>query len=237
MMRTATAVAVCLLAAACGGNTEQRSATGGLTGLGVGALVGGPVGAVVGGAVGAAGGAATPVGADTLAKKGVEKGKELYTSATGEPAVGRSHVSRDTVMQVQNELQGQGLYDGPIDGIAGPKTREGLRQFQARQGMPQTGEIDTATLQQLNGGAPAVATGPTGNGQLMTTEQVRQRLARDGYRDIGDVTPSGSNAYTVHAKRGNVAYVMDIDGRTGRILSRQAATAQPSVGTSQPSNQ
>jgi peptidoglycan hydrolase-like protein with peptidoglycan-binding domain len=236
MMRTATAVAVCLLAAACGGNTEQRSATGGLTGLGAGALIGGPVGAVVGGVAGAAGGAVTPVGADTLAKQGVNKGKELYSSATGQPAVAGSS-SRDTVIQAQNDLQRQGLYDGPIDGIAGPKTRDGLRQFQASHGLPQTGKIDTATLQQLNGGAPVVAAAPAGTGQLMTTDQVRQRLVHDGFSDIADIAPSGSNAYTVHAKRDSVEYVMDVDGRTGRILSRQAATAQPSVGTSQPTNQ
>ena len=43
--------------AACGSNTEQRSATGAGSGAVAGALVGGPVGAVVGAAAGGAGGA------------------------------------------------------------------------------------------------------------------------------------------------------------------------------------
>ena len=58
-----------LLTAGCGTNQEQRAATAGLTGAGVGAVVGGPVGAAVGVVVGAVGGAAMPEGADTIAKQ------------------------------------------------------------------------------------------------------------------------------------------------------------------------
>lgn len=59
-MRTWTMPALLALAtlglAACGSNTEERAATGGLGGAAAGAVVGGPVGAVVGAGVGAAGG-------------------------------------------------------------------------------------------------------------------------------------------------------------------------------------
>ena len=53
-----------LLLAACGSNTEQRAATGGLSGAAAGAVVGGPVGAVVGGAVGAGAGSTLDEGVD-----------------------------------------------------------------------------------------------------------------------------------------------------------------------------
>lgn len=66
-MRILGVAAVGLLAAACGTNTQQRAASGGLAGLGAGALVAGPVGAIVGAAAGAAGGWAMPEGADTMA--------------------------------------------------------------------------------------------------------------------------------------------------------------------------
>ncbi len=56
---------VLLLLSACGSNTEQRAATGGLGGAAAGAVVGGPVGAVVGGAAGA--------GAGTVMDEGVDK--------------------------------------------------------------------------------------------------------------------------------------------------------------------
>jgi hypothetical protein len=53
-----------LILGACGSNTEERAATGGLSGAAAGAVVGGPVGAVVGGAAGAAGGAVLDEGVD-----------------------------------------------------------------------------------------------------------------------------------------------------------------------------
>jgi hypothetical protein len=60
----ALALSTLLLLAACGSNTEQRAATGGLGGMAAGALIGGPVGAVAGAAVGA--------GAGTAVSKGIE---------------------------------------------------------------------------------------------------------------------------------------------------------------------
>ncbi len=58
--------------AACGADTEQRAATGGLGGAAAGAVVGGPVGAVVGGAVGAGAGAAQDKGVDQKMKERME---------------------------------------------------------------------------------------------------------------------------------------------------------------------
>jgi hypothetical protein len=61
---SALAAGATLLLAACGSNTEERAATGGLGGVVGGAMVGGPVGAVIGGAAGA--------GVGTGISKGVE---------------------------------------------------------------------------------------------------------------------------------------------------------------------
>jgi hypothetical protein len=70
----APAATLLLLAlAACGGDTEQRSATGALGGAAAGAVVGGPVGAVVGGAAGAAGGAVLDEGVDETAREAVKR--------------------------------------------------------------------------------------------------------------------------------------------------------------------
>jgi hypothetical protein len=51
--------------------------------------------------------------------------------------------------QVQRRLQAAGFYNGPIDGFPGPETRTALRQYQARHGLPTTGEVDEATLRAL----------------------------------------------------------------------------------------
>src|SRR5437870_4674676 len=85
-MRTATVLAVCLLTTACGSNMEQRSASGGLTGAGIGALAGGPVGAAIGVLAGGAGGAVTPVGADQAAKQALGQERKAFASVTGQPA-------------------------------------------------------------------------------------------------------------------------------------------------------
>lgn len=83
-------VALGLLMAACGTDTQQRAATGGLAGLGVGALVGGPVGAALGAAAGAAGGWAMPEGADTLALNAVGAEHEVASGALNEAGLGPS---------------------------------------------------------------------------------------------------------------------------------------------------
>src|SRR5690606_6461064 len=45
------------------------------------------------------------------------------------------------VRQLQEVLRDQLLYDGNIDGIAGPKTRAALREFQTREQLPVTGTV------------------------------------------------------------------------------------------------
>ncbi|MGE0226505.1 MAG: peptidoglycan-binding domain-containing protein [Acetobacteraceae bacterium] len=49
-------------------------------------------------------------------------------------------------------LQERGLYAGAIDGIAGKLTERGLRTFQDRHGLPETGELTRATFARLTRG-------------------------------------------------------------------------------------
>jgi peptidoglycan hydrolase-like protein with peptidoglycan-binding domain len=55
-------------------------------------------------------------------------------------------LDRDNVRQVQDALQAKGFDPGPIDGIAGPRTKTAIRNFQERYGMKASGEIDNQTL-------------------------------------------------------------------------------------------
>jgi peptidoglycan hydrolase-like protein with peptidoglycan-binding domain len=262
-MRTATVIALCLLTTACGSDTETRTASGGLFGLGIGALAGGPLGAGIGLGAGLAAGAATPVGADQAAKQAMGWKTKEYAEVTGQPpaASGTSqpppahtagaplHVSPDTVKHIQSNLQAQNLYTGPIDGIVGPKTKSALRQYQQREGLTPTGQIDTTTLQRLGGSASlskpsgsagsSTASSGTSSGQMMTMEQVSSQLQDHGYSDISDMRPSGRNDFTALAKEGDTTYVVAVDGRTGQVLSRRPAPAgvQPSTGSTQPSGQ
>ena len=54
------------------------------------------------------------------------------------------------VRQAQSELKREGLYDGKLDGIAGPETREGIAAFQQREGLQQTARLDRATRDRMN---------------------------------------------------------------------------------------
>jgi putative peptidoglycan binding protein len=53
------------------------------------------------------------------------------------------------IVDVQEQLARDGYYDGPIDGILGPMTREAIAAFQADNGLSVTSVIDEPTLATL----------------------------------------------------------------------------------------
>ncbi len=53
------------------------------------------------------------------------------------------------VIEIQAELKSRGYYDHAVDGLLGPITRRGIRNFQIDAGLPVTGEIDDALLDDL----------------------------------------------------------------------------------------
>jgi cytochrome c peroxidase/peptidoglycan hydrolase-like protein with peptidoglycan-binding domain len=63
------------------------------------------------------------------------------------------------IQQAQARLKAVGLDPGPIDGMMGSQTEAALRTYQQQQGLPVSGQLDTATLQALlatGAGAEAV---------------------------------------------------------------------------------
>ena len=52
-------------------------------------------------------------------------------------------------LSVQSELTRRGHYHGPTDGVIGSDSSEAIRAFQAAQGLPVTGRIDTKLLRAL----------------------------------------------------------------------------------------
>jgi hypothetical protein len=165
-------VAISLLTAACGTNTTQRAASGGIAGVAVGALVGGPVGAIVGAAAGGLGGWAMPEGAETLASNAIHKEKEvssrgLNSIGMGTVASGQSPSAAE-VKRAQTELQREGVYRGPIDGIMGQRTRDALAAYQEREGLRQTAMLDRSTRDRLNSSMRS-AQNPRGEGSGSST--------------------------------------------------------------------
>jgi hypothetical protein len=66
-------------------------------------------------------------------------------AATGMKA-GAQHVSKQQIQDVQQKLKDQGFYAGDIDGLIGPKTKAGIKQFQQSKNLPVNGHLDPATL-------------------------------------------------------------------------------------------
>jgi hypothetical protein len=57
--------------------------------------------------------------------------------------------SQARIRQAQRQLQEAGFTPGSIDGVLGPQTRVALQQYQAKRGLPKTGELDEATRKAL----------------------------------------------------------------------------------------
>jgi peptidoglycan hydrolase-like protein with peptidoglycan-binding domain len=63
-----------------------------------------------------------------------------------------SALDRGDVKKVQETLRDKGYYTAPVDGILGPKTREGIRQYQKSESLPVTGRLDAETAGKLGVG-------------------------------------------------------------------------------------
>ena len=57
--------------------------------------------------------------------------------------------SQARIRQAQRQLQEEGFAPGRIDGVLGSQTRVALQQYQAKRGLPRTGELDEATSRAL----------------------------------------------------------------------------------------
>ena len=66
------------------------------------------------------------------------------------PIYGYNGLAPDRVIvDVQSQLQRDGYYDGPVDGVLGSMTREAIAAFQADNGLAMTSVIDQPTLATL----------------------------------------------------------------------------------------
>lgn len=55
-------------------------------------------------------------------------------------------IALDQVEKVQEQLKSEGLYEGNVDGLIGPKTEEGIRKFQENQNLTASGELNQETI-------------------------------------------------------------------------------------------
>jgi hypothetical protein len=59
------------------------------------------------------------------------------------------------VMTAQRLMTALGYYRGPIDGVMGARTRSGIMQFEASQGLPQTGSLTPSIVARMRSAVAA----------------------------------------------------------------------------------
>jgi peptidoglycan hydrolase-like protein with peptidoglycan-binding domain len=70
----------------------------------------------------------------------------------------------ETVKQAQQKLSEKGHDAGPTDGMIGPKTQAALKEFQQKQGMQPSGQLDSQTLAALDIDSGSASTGSSSSG-------------------------------------------------------------------------
>jgi peptidoglycan hydrolase-like protein with peptidoglycan-binding domain len=85
---------------------------------------------------------------------------------------------RDELMQAQQKLKSEGLYRGKVDGVAGPETQQALKQFQQKNQLQQSGQLDEQTEAKLGineamqgSGSSQPPSGMNGKGMKSPTTQ------------------------------------------------------------------
>ncbi len=71
-------------------------------------------------------------------------------SSTSQQAEVQQPLAADTIRQVQQTLQQQGLYHANVDGVWGPRTEAAVQGFQQKNNINPTGQLDPQTLASLN---------------------------------------------------------------------------------------
>lgn len=156
-MRLAMIIPLGLALAACGSNPKERGLSGGAIGAGTGAVVGAVTGmsvltgVAIGTGVGAVVGAVTTPNQINLGS--LHSGSGHASSAPQKSPVNAMPASYSPgspmVEDVQTALRQAGYDPGPVDGIAGPRTRDAISAYQLDNGLSADGMPSTSLLDHL----------------------------------------------------------------------------------------
>jgi len=79
-----------------------------------------------------------------------QNGYQNYSQNNNQGAA-NLEVTEPFMARIQRSLQQRGFYhQGNVDGVWGPETSDALANFQRRNDLPPTGQLDVATLEALN---------------------------------------------------------------------------------------
>ena len=111
----------------------------------------------------------------------IERPEPQASATQSVPAVGAK--ADPIVQRVQGVLKNIGYYDGTIDGLTGPATRKAIEAYRQKMGLPVSGTIDEALLDQLGiaGTTASVVPQPAPRDEL--TGGVAKPTAANAIRD------------------------------------------------------
>ena len=90
-----------------------------------------------------------PEGKPPLATTGQQASSGATQQASADQSGAPMAASPQLVRKVQDTLNSKGVDAGPVDGIWGPQTHQGVRQFQEREGLKASGQLNAQTLAAL----------------------------------------------------------------------------------------
>lgn len=118
-----------------------------------------------------------------LAAGGQQQGGEASAGTSGQEQQAMQYPPRaaspQLVRNVQQTLRDKGVDAGPVDGIWGPQTSTGVRQFQQQQNLETTGQLNAQTLDALGIAEGSASAGESGKAAAKSGTS-EQRSASSG---------------------------------------------------------
>jgi len=74
-------------------------------------------------------------------------------------------LNKGDIERVQQGLTDKGFHPGNVDGVLGPRTRAGIREYQKSESLPVTGRLDAETAGKLGVGPESIGGNFKGAGQ------------------------------------------------------------------------
>lgn len=101
-----------------------------------------------------------------------EKAVETKDKAANTMKKAAAKNEQANVRAAQQALRDQGFDPGPVDGRMGPRTSSAIRDYQTKQGLTATGQLDDATIDKLGVRAAGAASPST---EPQTTQPAAQK--------------------------------------------------------------
>lgn len=178
------------------------------------------VGAALTAAMLAAGGVALATEQPTMPDSQTETNVEVEKqSGTEKKSPSSSHLKGEDARKLQEGLKEQGFYEGKIDGIIGPITKEALMKFQESKGFAATGNLDSQTASALGleeSDVQPVSGKETPEGET-SADPVATPMTNSGSESTPDtgLDKTGTEKDALDTQSGDEKSTQDIETKTG----------------------